>query len=273
MDTKQKLTCGIIMPISKVEANPEQYSKKHWDHVKKMIVEAITETGDFESIPVWENDSSDQIKNTIFENIVAVDMLVCDISSLNSNVLFELGLRLSIKKPVVIICDDKTTPPFDINDIRYVDPKYPVGLDKYDIPDFQKELCTSIKNTWSRYQKDPNSFSQLSQLKSAQKIVVVDDTGKPVKESEAIAEILRIVETIEKGRKEKEIVGVATYGTAIIQAKEDIESFKSTITRFLNRIEESVQDSDLEEFKDEIEIHFHDLDDFIERIEGENNNG
>lgn len=194
--------CGIMMPISEDKSN-SAYTNKHWKDVLRMITESISET-EFKPVPVWDDNSSDQIKSTIYNNIISHDIIVCDISSLNANVMFELGIRLSIRKPVVIICDDITSPPFDVNDIRYVTPEYPVGLGVYDIPGFQKSLSETIENTWKRFLKDKEGYTQLSQLSSVKNYTIVDKNAREVQYGEAIARILAGIEEISKRNLEGE---------------------------------------------------------------------
>ena len=74
-DKKKK--CGIIMPISGDKKN-SVYTDKHWKDVLRMIQEAIGKT-EFEPCPVWDDSSSDQIKSTIYNNIIQLDIIVCDI--------------------------------------------------------------------------------------------------------------------------------------------------------------------------------------------------
>ena len=47
-------------------------------------------------------------------------MLLCDMSALNANVFFELGMRTAANKPVALIKDDATpNTPFDLNIINH----------------------------------------------------------------------------------------------------------------------------------------------------------
>jgi len=261
-----KYKCGILMPISKIETHSE-YSKQHWEHVKLMISDSINKTNLFEAVPVWEENSSDQIKKTIFKNIVSVDMAVCDISALNPNVLFELGLRLAIKKPVVIICDNITTPPFDINDIRYVDPKYPVGLNMYEIPQYQENLCKTIISTWNRYKEEGTDFSQLEQLRLPKKKTIVNDNGEILKDSEVFVEILDKIRDISKDMFETKSNKFLNNGTEFLQVQEDIKSFQETINNFLEKIKKDITEDDLNDFQLNVQVHFRDIKNFMNRIE------
>lgn len=273
-DKKKK--CGIIMPISGDKKN-SVYTDKHWKDVLRMIQDAIGKT-EFEPCPVWDDSSSDQIKSTIYNNIIQLDIIVCDISSLNANVMFELGLRLSIRKPIVIICDDMTSPPFDINDIRYVTPAYPVGLGFYDIPGFLQALADTITNTWNRFQSAGDDYTQLLQLSSVKKYTIVDKNSKEVPYSKALAKILSMVEELSKNNFDMEIKDSniysenSTFITANIltvqdEKKEllkDFEEFSKIINNHLENddVREAIQD-----LRVKIESFFDIIDDLVTSVE------
>ncbi len=107
--------CGIIMPISGFG----DYKASHWVEIKDIIGRAISEAN-FKPCPVWERSETDIIQGRIITNIYECPWAVCDISGLNPNVMFELGLRLAFKKPVVIITDNTTKIPFDTNSIEHM---------------------------------------------------------------------------------------------------------------------------------------------------------
>ena len=109
--------CGIIMPISK---SPDgKYSEIHWTKVKTIIETIISNSG-LISLPVWEDEKTQEtIHSKIINNIFQIPIIICDVSSNNPNVLFELGLRFAFNKPVLIIVDNKTKINFDINGIEH----------------------------------------------------------------------------------------------------------------------------------------------------------
>ena len=57
----------------------------------------------------------------ILSRILDVTMAVCDLSAVNPNVMFELGIRQAFDKPVVLLKDRGTRDVFDIGPIRRVD--------------------------------------------------------------------------------------------------------------------------------------------------------
>lgn len=117
-DKKKEERCFVIMPISDQAGYPEGHFTKVYDQIFKP---AIEQAG-YEAYRVDENVISDPIIGKIFEAIQECPMALCDLSSRNPNVLYELGLRQAYDKPVVLVQDEKTERIFDvsgINTLRY----------------------------------------------------------------------------------------------------------------------------------------------------------
>lgn len=133
----KKLKCGLIMPISKSQGlEPE-----HWLHVKGIICEALADT-DFDIRLVSESDDVGVIHKSIVQNIYQNDIVICDVSTHNANVMFELGLRLAFDKPTVIIKDDETPFSFDTQVIEHI--VYKRSLHYVDILSFKKKLKEKV---------------------------------------------------------------------------------------------------------------------------------
>lgn len=146
------------MPISPVNED-KLYNEQHWEDVLELIIEATESTKLFEAFPMWKDNSSDQISETILGNIASMDIAICDISSLNANVMFELGLWMATKKPVILLCDTGTVQPFDFKDLRHI--SYPKTLSEKGKLKAKKELSDSIIRTWIRFQNERSRFNQL----------------------------------------------------------------------------------------------------------------
>lgn len=130
-------TCGLIMPISPIG----DYDSKHWKDVRVIVERSIKATG-LNPKPVWESYETDIIQGRIVKNIYENEMAVCDISGLNPNVMFELGMRISFRKPVIVIADDLTKIPFDTNVIEHQ--IYPKSLYFGKIEIFIEDLSAKI---------------------------------------------------------------------------------------------------------------------------------
>lgn len=254
------------MPINEVTSKSKQYSAQHWKDVKKMIDDAIDKTKTFSAKDIWGGDESDQIKDTIFKNILEFDMAVCDISSLNANVMFELGIRLAVRKPVVIICDDQTDIPFDVNDIR-IGHRYPVGLNLYKIPEFQKNLARGIISTWNKFKADEPNFTQLKQLDISQK-TIIDNIGEEIKLSDAIIHIKKILDDISMCILDEAGTTVSSNGIDIVRFKQDLKDLKSNTDRFIEEIKKKykIDEKEINPFLDLFDGYFNELDSFAKKL-------
>jgi hypothetical protein len=147
---EQNLKCGLIMPISAIDNCSEQ----HWADVKDIIVEAIQsiEKPKFTVSLVSDADDAGVIQRRIVQNVYNSDIVVCDVSGKNPNVMFELGLRIAFDKPVVIVKDDKTNYSFDTAPIEHV--LYPRDLRFNRIVEFKSALAAKVVGTYNAAQSE-----------------------------------------------------------------------------------------------------------------------
>ena len=139
--------CGLVMPISATEDCPA----KHWDDVREILFESVDKAG-FSAQMVSDADEVGVIHKRIVQNLYVNDIVVCDLSAKNPNVMFELGLRLAFDKPTVLVIDDKTSFSFDTSPIEHL--RYPRDLRYASILTFKKNLTTKIKRTHEVAQQD-----------------------------------------------------------------------------------------------------------------------
>ncbi|RDC63314.1 RNA helicase [Adhaeribacter pallidiroseus] len=139
----KKPTCGLIMPISAIG----NLLENHWREVKNILVSTISELG-FEAKLVSEDQDIGVIHNRIVNNIYNSDIVVCDISEKNPNVMFELGLRLAFDKPTILIKDEATSYPFDIGLIEHI--PYPRDLRYYGVEKFKADIREKLPATYEK---------------------------------------------------------------------------------------------------------------------------
>lgn len=140
--------CGIVMPIA---AMGEEYPEAHWSRVLLVLQRAIDRAGLRYQL-VWENPEVDVIQTAILQNIFENDVVICDVSNLNPNVMLETGLRLSTKRPTIIVTDKQKRPPFDISIISYID--YPRDLEYNATENFINKLVRKIKEVVKAVDED-----------------------------------------------------------------------------------------------------------------------
>jgi len=130
--------CFVIMPITV----PSDYLKRHGenkDHFKwvykYIFVPAIKAEG-FMPVPPKVVDP-ELIQAVIVDRLDTADMVLCDTSTGNPNVFYELGIRTALNLPVCLVRDSHTTEiPFDIGNI---------SVEEYTADLMPPQVATSIK--------------------------------------------------------------------------------------------------------------------------------
>jgi hypothetical protein len=148
-----KLACGIVMPIS----SQPGCTAEHWSEVRSIIEEAISsiDAPKFDAKLVSDADDVGVIQKRIVQNIYSSEIVVCDVSCKNANVMFELGMRLAFDKPTVIIKDDQTDYSFDTGIIEHL--TYPRDLRFSKIILFKKALADKVRATYLASRDPQNS--------------------------------------------------------------------------------------------------------------------
>lgn len=145
---EKKKTCFIIMPITTPKTMWETYSGGE-DHFKRVLEELFTpaiEKADMKPIPP-KIKGSQEIHAEIIDYLEKADLVLCDMSALNPNVFFELGIRTAINKPVSLVVDDtsKKTVPFDLSTIQYQE--YRSELRSWTQKEDEKLIAQHLKDT------------------------------------------------------------------------------------------------------------------------------
>ena len=140
-------TCGIVMPI----ASMGDYTASHWSDVQAIIKEAVSLAG-YNARLVSESKDSTVIPKSIVQNLYDDEIIVCDVSGKNPNVMFELGMRLAFDKPIVLIKDSITGYSFDTSTIEHLE--YPRDLRYSEILIFKKKLAEKIQATYVAASKE-----------------------------------------------------------------------------------------------------------------------
>ncbi|WP_198673065.1 hypothetical protein [Algoriphagus litoralis] len=149
IEISQKPRCGIIMPISAIDGcGPE-----HWLEILSILKEVAIDSG-FEPNLVSDADDIGIIQKRIIQNVYNNDIIICDVSCKNPNVMFELGMRLAFDKATVIIKDDKTDYSFDTGVIEHLG--YPRDLRFHKILEFKENLKKKLTSTFEKSKTDPN---------------------------------------------------------------------------------------------------------------------
>jgi hypothetical protein len=157
--TKEKkvLSVGLIMPISPIDG----CTAEHWADIKSILIEAVDLISEYTCTTkiVSEADDVGVIQKRIVQNIYSSDIVICDVSCKNANVMFELGMRLAFDKPTIIIKDDATNYTFDTGIIEHIE--YPRDLRFTKIVEFKNKLARKILATYEEFLNNPDQSTFL----------------------------------------------------------------------------------------------------------------
>jgi hypothetical protein len=193
-ENDEQKRCGLIMPVSAIDG----YLASHWEAVFSIIKEALSET-EFLVELVSDSDEIGVIQKRIVQNIYDNEIVICDVSAKNPNVMFELGMRLAFDKPAIIIKDDKTNYSFDTAPIEHLE--YPIELNYHRIQAFKVKLRDKVLATFEA----SKSANYTTFLKHFGHFVVADieerKVGKEDYLLEAVAELRGEVRGLAKPKR------------------------------------------------------------------------
>lgn len=133
--------CFIIMPI----ADHPDYKQGHFKRVYEDIIKPACQAAGYRAVRADDVAQTNLIHLDILQKLLESPMAICDLSTRNPNVLFELGLRQAFDKPTILIQEVGTPQIFDINLFRYT--QYRNGLDYRDVLADQKAIQKVIEET------------------------------------------------------------------------------------------------------------------------------
>lgn len=129
------------MPI----ADHDGYDKGHFTKVYEDIFKPACDSAGFIAVRADEVKQTNLIHLDILQKLIDSPMAICDLSSRNPNVLFELGLRQAFDKPTVLVQEAGTPKIFDIAPLRYTE--YRRDLRYREVLEDQKMISEAIKAT------------------------------------------------------------------------------------------------------------------------------
>lgn len=112
--------CFIIMPVSTPDDIGKKYEDEdHFKHVLDQLFVPAAKKAGFTPIPPTVKGSK-MIHAEIVKNLATADMVLCDMTALNANVFFELGIRTSLDKPACHVRDEHFPEvAFDVSGVNY----------------------------------------------------------------------------------------------------------------------------------------------------------
>jgi len=141
--SKSKLKLFVIMPFSEKSDNRP---KGFFDEVLRSLITPAGIGANF-SVETANKQGSDVIQSTIINDLLEADLVLADLTDHNPNVLFELGVRMAMDKPVVLIKASETGSIFDIDNMLRVY-EYNANLWQSTVEDDLDNLKDHINGAW-----------------------------------------------------------------------------------------------------------------------------
>lgn len=83
----------------------------------EVIKEAVEAAG-YDCIRADEIPTTRHIEQVMYEQLWGADLVIADLSTMNANAFFELGVRFALRpRSTIVVAEDKITFPFDVNHI------------------------------------------------------------------------------------------------------------------------------------------------------------
>jgi len=181
--------CFIIMPI----ADMPGYETRHFDRVYNHIIKPACIKAGFEPVRADDVTNSNFIVLDILRKIVEYDIAICDLSGRNPNAMYELGLRQAFNKKTVLIKDEKTINPFDVQAFRHVEYDSSLRIDNA-----YANINSITKALTSTFQADNDEVNSIVQLLKIQPASVGEKTVLSTQDTlifEAIQEISKKIDS------------------------------------------------------------------------------
>jgi len=195
--SEKKLKCFVIMPIS----DQDGYEKGHFTRVYEYLIKPACESAGFVPERADDDVKTNYIVLDIINKILEADIVLCDLSAKNPNVLYELGIRQAFNKKTLLVKDNKTSRIFDIQGLRTID--YDESLRVDSVKKDKLALSTSLKETYGADDEEVNSIIQLLSIKPA----VINDSVELSNESSLLLKAINDVQSrlslIEKNSNKK----------------------------------------------------------------------
>lgn len=128
------------MPIGSGDAYAEYLNR--YEQIIKPAVEGLKIDGEqaFRCTRADLNNTTGSITQDVLSELYRADAVIADLTDLNPNVFYELGVRHALRSGTILMALKSTKPPFDVGDLRVIYYEDRVGAEKNVIPRLQSML-------------------------------------------------------------------------------------------------------------------------------------
>jgi nucleoside 2-deoxyribosyltransferase len=153
--------CFVVMPF---EERDDRHAPGFFSEVIVSLITPAAQAAGF-IVRTANRQGSDVIQSTIVNDLLRADLVVADLTEHNPNVLFELGMRMAIDKPVALIRAKGTGRIFDVDNMLRVfdyDPCVWPSTVAADLPKLEEH----IRAAWDNKERDLSYMKLLNRQPS-----------------------------------------------------------------------------------------------------------
>jgi len=155
--------CFVITPIG----GENEPIRRHIDGVYDAAIVPILDEFDYTPEIPHRMSIPGSINKQIIKKIYDSDLIIANLTDINPNVMYELALRHCFNKPAIIIAEDGTELPFDINNERTI---FYIN-DAQGIIDLKKKLKKTISDIQENDKYSSPVVSVLGEIKFEEQIL------------------------------------------------------------------------------------------------------
>ncbi len=140
----KKIRAYVIMPYG----GADEQLRKEYNNIFRFLIHSALTSYDPNIVPIRQDYTGEggHIIDNVIQNLGTDELVIADLSSLNWNVAYELGIRHSLSKShTVLICNDETEIPFDIRSLNIIIYSRKDWMGQID--DIESRLVQAIRNT------------------------------------------------------------------------------------------------------------------------------
>jgi len=216
-----KKTCFIITPIG----DEGSETRRHIDSVCAVVSDALGQ--DWIAKPAHRIDEPGLITEQVYRLLYESELVVANLTGINPNVMYELAFRYAVGRPVIIIAQQGTKLPFDVQGDRVI----PYTNDLAGAAPLKAALQDSVSNI-DFEDATPRSpiHTLLASYRFEQQALNAAKNGK---EKEALQVILQKFESLEQYMKSSKRTAPPpkTSPKTVFILEDDDESLKEAIDR------------------------------------------
>ena len=226
------LNCFVITPIGG-ENDP---IRRHIDGIyDAAIVPVLEHFGYTPEIP-HRISMPGSINKQIIKKIYDSDLVLANLTDINPNVMYELALRHCFNKPAIMIAEEGTDLPFDINNERTI---FYIN-DARGILDLKNKLKKAVEEILKKEKYNSPVVSVLGELKFEEQIIQKNVETKEDDYFNSLQMILRRLDRIESGTRNllseermiEPVINARTY--RISSSNDSSRDFHEYISQFFD---------------------------------------